>query len=905
MTKDHVMAASDKKKSKGKFLKLLLVILAVLLIITTVSYIYYRISYQDASRYIPDDYLGLIKIESISAAYNNLIDLRAAELFLAEKEIQKVHKALLDFRSRDISKSRLLTSILDMQVELVLTNDIKPVLIIDMGFKSMLIRPFRFISTFLQKNENFFLEEELSDDGNYTIYKITIHQNGQVFYITIHNNLFFFSLDKVELNNLFAANELEQNLYGDASYYYLKKQIRRGGIAEIYFNTNKIAEPVRKKAPLVDSLLDRFALETNSAISMNISNEDLFLSTFTRSSTQDPEITSFFALANPDKLEIVEYLPDNTSLYSAVNFHSFKDFYRLFLYLQNGQYDNTIEKINSACEFAFKMSLDDILFSWVGSEIGACTTNVSGAPVLFLEIDDKAQFEYVLEKLTNNVLLSEESNISFEGVPLNKIVIPDFLKTIIDSFTRKSTLTIDTPYYVRIKDFVFFSMEPAPLANLVNKYNDEQTLVFDKMYRKIAADVEAKANVFLYFNMTETIPVFLQSNDMIPKILKLYEKGAMTINFKKSNLQLDLAAAGINIKKTRLYPGFPRPIDAKPTSRITLANVSGSRMPEFVFTTDNKRLFVTDTSCIELEGFPARLNDNSDHNPLIFDIDNDGIKEIVTITNKGFIHAIESDGLEEEPFPVESKISNTVQPVIFDQSMAVFDNSERALLFINGYKREVFPFQFSSLLLSSPSLYNDLFAFYPKSFSGSIYLTNSEGRVKNGWPAEAGGIGYGSPLITSNLVAFITQSGSLSAWKHSSSLLTNFPVELEGVFYSQPAIGNVSQERGLEFVTISKDGTVSIISSNGELILQSEIISTSSKDFHISIEDVDGSALSEIFIYGGTNNIYAFDSTLTLLPGFPVIGSSEPSFYDLNNDGDIEMVTGSVEKKIYVYSIPQ
>ena len=43
-----------------------------------------------------------------------------------------------------------------------------------------------------------------------------------------------------------------------------------------------------------------------------------------------------------DKLKVIKYLPDNTNLYTAISIRSFEEFYKLFLYINEGKYENTI-----------------------------------------------------------------------------------------------------------------------------------------------------------------------------------------------------------------------------------------------------------------------------------------------------------------------------------------------------------------------------------------------------------------------------------------------------------------------------------------------------------------------------------------------------------------------------------
>ena len=215
-----------------------------------------------------------------------------------------------------------------------------------------------------------------------------------------------------------------------------------------------------------------------------------------------------------------------------------------------------------------------------------------------------------------------------------------------------------------------------------------------------------------------------------------------------------------------------------------------------------------------------------------------------------------------------------------------------------------------SSLLSPVTVYNNVIALYPKSFSGSIYLIDNNGNTVKGWPQDAGGIGYGSPVINrigndyAGSVVFITQKGDLFAWSLDGSKRNGFPINISGVFYTQPVIGNINNEMNREIVTLDKNGNVSIVSGEGIDVLKKEIKGSGSKDNKIMLFDINNDRINEIFIYGGSNNIYGLDNELNILPGFPVKGNTKPCFSDFDSDGQYEMIVAGVDNYIYVYTIP-
>ncbi|MCK4797696.1 MAG: hypothetical protein KAT05_09955, partial [Spirochaetes bacterium] len=678
----------------------------------------------------PDDYFGYVKIDSITSAYNNLIDLRAADIILSQEKLRQVYKTLLEFRNSKLSNNKFLTSLLNMNVNIVLKKDYSPVFLVDLGFKSIILRSSRFITKFVERRENFSLDEFKNKDKKYTIYRLYIYSNQQEFYFSIHKNLLFFALQKEDIDNLYDVKMNGNNIYNDDNYYFIKKQIKKGGIAEIYYNTDEVIKPLLKKMAGVNNIIKKLKLDTNSAISFNISNDDLFFSSFTKSSTQDEKLQNFLE-NNAGKLDIIQYLPDDTNLYTAINIQSFEEFYKLFLYLQEGGYEKTIEKIDNACQVFFKMSIDEIIFSWIGSEIGAFTSTISSSPVIFLKIKDKKQNKMVFDKLVSSILL-EDSNLNFDGVNLNKISFPDFLQSIIRNFAA----SFDTPYYTIIEDFIFFSMDPASLVNMVKKYDEELTLNYDNVYRDITSKVEKKATLFLYFNLGTTSHKLLQGKTFIPKLLKLYEKGVLTINLDNSSIRLDLAAAGINIKKTHLFPGYPKKIESVISSPVICRNITGSGLDELIYTTQNNKLMVADINNNSIGDFPVRIDGINKIAPIINDLDNNGELEIYVFTEKGTLHKYDTKGYKEAPYPISTEFKGSPAPVLYNGKLIFYSKNDKKIYFLKSNKKEEFNFEFKTPLLSPITISKNTFAFYPKSFNGTIFLTNDAGKTLNGWPND-------------------------------------------------------------------------------------------------------------------------------------------------------------------------
>lgn len=899
------MGNQEKKKSKiGCLIKILLIIIFILSLIFIGTYIFYKLTKEEVKKYIPADYTGYIQIDSLMDVYNNLLGLRASDIILSRKELKDVYKTLLDIRSTKIFKNKILLKLLNFKINIVFKKDYSPILLLDLGYKSILTRSSQLLADYMGDHKTFKLEK-LKNSSNYNIYKLFLKTYNRVLYISVCKNLLFVSFNKEDIEYLYNTKDEEKSIDNDENFKYIKNKLKNYGMADIYFNTDTLFQPVFSSSYKLKRIYDKFKFNNNTAISLNISNENILLNTYTNYETDDKKINDFI-WNEQGILDVVEYLPNDTNLYSAVKIRSFEEFYKVFLYLQEGEYDETIKLIDKSSRLVFGFGIEELLFSWIGSEVGAYYSNISSSPVVFVKIKDQNKLKTILNKITKSILLKEDKEITYSGVKLNKISIRDFLMPLIELFVKG----LDAPYYKIVDDFIFLSMDPITLVNLEKKYKDRAALNSDQAYKDISSKIKDKANIFLYFNMEEKIPNFLKFNSVIPELLRLYEKGALALSFDNTSLEINIAASGVNIRKIKNFPGYPLEIENNITSQIISKNIIGSSVEEMIYITDDSNLFITDFNNHPIENFPVSFEGRSNNPPIIADLNNDGNLEIYIFTEEGYLHYFDIQGKEKIPYPIKSDFKESFYPVYFNGSLIFYSNNEKRLFFFKNENFQKIGYEISNPILSQVTVYNNIIAFYPKSFRGTIYLIDGNGLLLTGWPKDAGSIGYGSPTINriggdyTGSVIFITQKGELNVWSLDGEPRNEFPLKISGVFYTQPVAGNVDKNADREIITLDKDGNINIISSEGKFLLNKNIKEAASKDSKILLFDTNNDKINELFIYGGSNNVIALNGKLDMLPGFPVKGSSMPTFTDFDSDGQYEMIVTGADKKIYVYTIP-
>ncbi|MBN1413317.1 MAG: hypothetical protein JW969_20920 [Spirochaetales bacterium] len=893
-------------KSLFKFIvKFLIIVLIVVAVISAGLTVYYFVTIQSPLDYLPENFLLYAKIDSLKDVYENVIDLKAAEVvFSSSKDLKSIYKALIEFKSTELSGNFLFRELLNVRTDILIGEDFSPVLVFDPGIKSLVTRLFPIINSMIHI-ENFDLN--ILQRGKNTLFDYKIDED-QDLYFAVNNNLIFLSTQSVQLENLFNNYENKTNLSQNTDMAVIKEKVKQGGFIEIYINTDALAKTLADNTPELKPILDDVLFNKLSALSFKISNDSLSLNAYTSISNQVPVLKDFLSY-NPPSLQILPHIPETTGLYSAVNFKSFKDLVTVLSYFRKSEVNEILKQIDDGCQMLFHDSFDNLFLSWMGSEAGAFLLTDSPEPVVFLRIKDRYKMDSAMEKLTTSNVLDQESTLILDNVRINKIFFPPFIKLIVDLFVKN----LETPYYVISGDYIYFSMSAENLAGLINSDKENRLLIRKELYRKLSQNIPTNGNVVLYYDLSSKTPGFLINNTLITQILKLYERGMLSIYFNESEVKITLKAEGISGKKAQVFPDFPKSLIDGAVSDVYCQTLGSSNAYKLIYINSKDQFIIQDL----IEG--TYTNANVERNSEICAIINDPFsrKDVVLVyAASGTLYKFDENCKSIDPFPMLTECKGSFRPALIGRELALFSQENKALFFygLDG-KSSKFNYIFSNPLLSAPAYMDNMFAFYPKSFEGKVFLTDTEGRILTGWPKSGGGISFCSPDITrlsrtGQEIVFLTQSGILNVWDHEGNNKGLFPLQLEGVFFENPVFvssriitsqdGDVS---GKSIAVCNSEGVVWVIDNGGKILKQKTYPEIRGKESRIMAYDFNKDGVEEIFIFGANNLVAGLGSNLELLPGFPLRGSKRPAFADLNYDRKIELITGSYDGNVYAYTI--
>ncbi len=317
-------------------------------------------------------------------------------------------------------------------------------------------------------------------------------------------------------------------------------------------------------------------------------------------------------------------------------------------------------------------------------------------------------------------------------------------------------------------------------------------------------------------------------------------------------------------------------------------------------------------------GFPV-YSASQKPNPLVVDIHNDGVEEIIFGDYNGQVHIYNKDGTEivDDTFPFDTgnQIWGATAAADIDgdglTDFAVASKSKHLYLFDkNGLKAD---YNADKYLLGTPAIGNldddeDLEIVVSGYSSGNmVFAVNPDGSDVEGFPVDLGEkVKIGVALADFNGngkedIVVGTDSDQLHVILDDGTPAPGFPVTTGDRIQSAPAIADIDGE--LIIFTGCNDDNIYAVDSNGEILYT---IPTTDKVLN-SPAFLTHNGSTYIFVSDDNGVLFAFDKNGNALSGWPVdageVISKSVAFSDMDNDGEAEVIAVTELAGILVYNL--
>ena len=616
---------------------------------------------------------------------------------------------------------------------------------------------------------------------------------------------------------------------------------------------------------------------------------------------------------NSQGTPLLAMIPQNAQYLTLLSAYSLKELLNAASAAAAGtaagaEWENNLKKADSSARMTLGMNLEELLFSWTGSQFAVYGLEGRPNPVIALEIRDENKRKEVFNKAFKSIFLNENIQLNLDGNRIPRIQVPGFL----NSFLLFLGVNVPSPYYTIQNNYLFLSESAETLLAAVNAVRRNEVLPKTGLWRTISEDNSGPSSFSLFYSLDRSLPFFLRGNSAATAVLRLYRQGLARLHLE--NRVLNISFQVIPGERKGMVPVSGYPIDL--TDSGSARQRAGSSLYRISSGRDTRLILSRGGDALALNPLDRTIREFTLSSPgagiqVIPAIPGTGEEAAWVVNSHGHVSLVNRDMESLKGFPLSTGISLSAPPgawggklFLCNEDGSVHTVDSRAS--VNRWGRT-----FSAALRTAPSFLDfkdkSYAAIYPKSFFGEIFLLDAGGMPLPHWPAPVSGIAFGSPLIFSFqdrlLVAFITQAGELAVYTETAEILPGFPIQLEGVFYLQPVFD------GEKLWIIESDGTLYSISLGAE-VLSHRIPGLSVKENgYITAVNMGGgkpdASSGAILITGEGNALHGYTGSFNSLEGFPLPVWGRPVFGDLNADGKNELAGIGMDNKLYMWQFRQ
>ncbi|MBR7064179.1 MAG: hypothetical protein IKI31_03420, partial [Treponema sp.] len=852
------MGQKSKKAKSFSFGKFLLGLILALILIICGWVLFSSFHKKSSLEVFPNSFSIFLHTDSFWESVSPLLELKATEHLLSEKPLSNYRALFMTIRSSSLRENFFIKKSLSRKIDAALFANEKGeddfLLCVDMGFLSSVTRFAHLIVPRLEI-ENLFTRE----DANLSYFEYKM--DGTTLYAKNVSNLIVASNSL----NLLQKALLENHL---ANYSKKEKEIltQTGkDPIKIVADTKRLATQFSKGNETAEELCTLLKDNELSVISFGITENDITMKADFPFSTESSSSSLVPLLEKKSNLPaILTHLGDVVQYYTLLNAGTLEELKDAMFPIVQKKTDvrSLWSKAQTLCKTLFSESIENILFSWTGTECAVLGIEDSKDPVFVLQITDEEKRKEMFDAIFSSFALENNTNLILGGVRIPCLDLPPILRSLLSAFG----VNLPRPYYFVQGKYIYFSESPQNLVSIYNAYHSKNMLSKVESWKTVSADQKASSTASMYYNLERSIPFFIKKGSAFSNVLEFYKIGRCDFRINDSSLSLQLHAIATDTSSQKLISGFPIALSSSRSDYII--HEEEGKNAQAIFWIENKR----NIKSLLLDSMEVKEFNLPENGYIISakeKCNGEGI--LWAVTENGGVYLLNNKLEEVGNFPIVLAIKPSAQISSIKKSCVIPSSSLLTIVSDTGSVEEI-KLKGNGEVKSSATTLDDVIAVYEKSFLGEIYLLKNGAVINEDSPLEIDGIGFGSPALlkvkNDLYTSFVTQSGSFYLFKNTE-LVSNFPIELENIFY-----GNARASQNY-FFALSEDAVLYRIDLNGDVLKVKIPDATSARSPFISVKN------NAVYVCADSNTVYAFSENLELLRGFPVAGHGEPGIVDV------------------------
>ncbi|MCL1836481.1 MAG: hypothetical protein FWG46_02910, partial [Treponema sp.] len=216
-------------------------------------------------------------------------------------------------------------------------------------------------------------------------------------------------------------------------------------------------------------------------------------------------------------------------------------------------WDAVIRRANNSAKMALGMSLDDMLYSWMGSQFAVYGLEGRPNPIIAVEVKDERKRAEVFDKAFRSVLINENIQLNLDGNRIPRIQLPGFL----DSLLELLGVNFPSPYYTVQNNCLLICESAETLLAAVNAVRRNEVLPRTDLWRTLSKDNSGPSSFSLFYSLDRSLPFFLKGGSAVTAVLRLYRQGLARLSLENSVLRISLSVIPGAGKGIIPASGFP------------------------------------------------------------------------------------------------------------------------------------------------------------------------------------------------------------------------------------------------------------------------------------------------------------------------------------------------------------
>ncbi|MEL3912516.1 FG-GAP repeat domain-containing protein [Treponema pedis] len=883
--------ALKKEKKKGgvfgKIIKTVAVLLLIILIPLAGFLLYSAIDGAEPAEHIPEGHYAYINLPSLGDFFQKTLSVKTLDSVLASSETAQMQGLIRSLRASPELSSWWFKTASNIRLDAAAygtdSGETAFLIFAKLGFRSAATRALPLVLKIKPDLFSSIKELQAINENNieYWIYDV----QGLSVYIGTFKDSVIISSSKELFLQAFTENENENT----ESIKKFIKNSKKDSVS-ILSDINGFKNGIKDDNSVFSNAMKNLAFDKNTVININLNEKALSVSGNCNWETEDS------GLKNILKRQafipgILNRLPKSTDYITLINMGSPDFLFDNGHILFNSSILNAYNKASSASRFLFKKDINELLFSWMGDEIGLFGLEHSEQPVFFVSLKDEKKCRAALEDIFSSIFIEKDVSALVDGLRIPRIEFPDLLKSLLRAFK----VELPRPFYVIDDGFLYLSQSAEAVASLVNDVKAGNLLVKTENWKSLAK-IPPETSIFVYYTVEKQIPNLLRSINVLKPILKDYGKGILSIKTDSSQrLSFEFHTQRTESHSLGELAAFPYKSSEKITGNIYCGKNSNN-VP-FVYWTSGNKVYALNLADKTLTNL--KLDDKAYLNVQLTE---GRINSVWAVSSRGTIYKTDYSLKAAANFPILTGEKFAVPPVILKDGIVLPVANKPLLLFADKNANTYFSEPMDTRLKNQPFVFDDTIAAAPRSFDSMVYLFDRDGKIKDGYPSELESISAVQPVLYKNekkeiWTAILTEEGKFSLKPAFNNENEGFSIELNVSCRVQP----VYSENLKMFFLIADAGYLYKIDTQCRIVDKIALKQKNADDYVITLADLTGDKLDDVLISGGGNSVYAYGSNFIPLEGFPVSGTGNPCLIDVDGDGKPELITCGIDNSIHSY----